>query len=54
MNVNSAEVIFDLAEQQAPKILLVGVGGCGCSAVAAVLWRLWRKRLFWIRSHWQR
>jgi len=33
MNVNSAEVTFDLAEQQAPKILLVGIGGCGCSAV---------------------
>ncbi|WP_067217748.1 FtsZ/tubulin family protein [Marinomonas gallaica] len=37
MNVNSAEVVFDLAEQQAPKILLVGVGGCGCSAVEVMV-----------------
>lgn len=33
MSINHSEVVFDLAEDRAPNILLVGIGGCGCSAV---------------------
>ena len=37
MSTNHAEMMFALAEDSAPNILLVGIGGCGCRAVEVMM-----------------
>lgn len=37
MSTSQSEMVFAIAEDREPNILLVGVGGCGCSAVEVMM-----------------